>query len=100
MSQLAVRVVRYIARHQLFGPGASIVVGVSGGADSLCLLHLLTELAAPMQLRLHVAHLNHGLRGAEADADAAYVAELAASWGLPATVETRDVAGYAAGHRA
>lgn len=99
MSQLTARVARYIVRRRLFSPGGSLVVGVSGGADSLCLLHILRELAPQMQLRLHVAHLNHGLRGREADADAEFVRELAASWGLPATIATEDVRGYAAAHR-
>ena len=98
MSQLAARVARYITRHELFIPGNTVVVGVSGGADSLCLLHLLRELAPCLQLRLHVAHLNHGLRGAEAAADAEFVRALAATWDLPATVASEDVQGYAVGH--
>lgn len=99
MSQLAARVARYVARRRLFGPGDGIVVGVSGGADSLCLLHVLRELAPRMAWRLHVAHLNHGLRGAEAAADAEFVRELAAAWGIPATIGRADVPGYATEHR-
>ncbi|MCB0257991.1 MAG: tRNA(Ile)-lysidine synthetase, partial [Anaerolineae bacterium] len=53
------------------------MVGVSGGPDSLCLLHVLQHLAPQLGIGLHVAHLNHGLRGAESDADAAFVAETA-----------------------
>ncbi len=84
-----------IERHQLLSHGDAIVVGVSGGPDSLCLLHVLLRLREAYALRLHVAHLNHRLRGAEADADAAFVARLAEEWGLPATIEARDVAGLA-----
>lgn len=80
-----------IERHHLLSHGDAIVVGVSGGPDSLCLLHLLMRLRDEYALRLHVAHLNHQLRGAEAEADAAFVTRLAAEWGLPATVEARDV---------
>ncbi len=83
-------------RQALFAPGEAVVVGVSGGPDSLCLLHLLRRLAADMGLWLHVAHLHHGLRGADADADARFVAELAESWGLPASVGHADVATLAA----
>ncbi len=67
--------------------GSLLVVGVSGGPDSLCLLHALCHKASVRGLRLHVAHLNHGLRGREADEDARAVAAEAARLGLPVTVE-------------
>ncbi len=81
-----------IAHHQLFERGDTIVVGVSGGPDSLALLHCLCALCGELQITLHVAHLNHQLRGAESDADAEFVASLAREWELPATIESRDVA--------
>src|SRR5512137_1827946 len=56
-----------IERNHLLSPGDAVVVGVSGGPDSLCLLHLLLCLRDEYALRLHVAHLNHQLRGAEAE---------------------------------
>lgn len=59
-----------------------VVVGVSGGADSVCLLHTLRHFAQRWQLALHVAHLDHGLRPAAA-ADAAFVEQLAQHWQLP-----------------
>ena len=80
-----------IERNRMLSPGDAMVIGVSGGPDSLCLLHLLLRLREEYALRLHVAHLNHQLRGAEADADAAFVAQVAAEWDLPATIESRDV---------
>jgi len=80
-----------IERNDLLSPGDAIIVGVSGGPDSLCLLHVLLRLRDEYALRLHVAHLNHQLRGAEAAEDAAFVAGLAAECGLPATIESRDV---------
>lgn len=70
---------------------ACIVIGVSGGPDSLCLLHALHALSRAHGWSLHVAHLHHGLRGHDADADAEFVARLAAEWGLPCTVERVDV---------
>jgi tRNA(Ile)-lysidine synthase len=82
-------------RYQLISPGDTVIVGVSGGPDSLCLLHVLAALAPPLAARLHVAHLHHGLRAAEADADAAFVAGTAAAWGLPCTLEQADVAALA-----
>ncbi len=74
---------------------AGIVVGVSGGPDSLCLLHVLRSLSQERDWKLHVAHLHHGLRGQEADADAEFVARLAAEWEIPCTVERADVPGWA-----
>ncbi|MGC8787069.1 MAG: tRNA lysidine(34) synthetase TilS, partial [Anaerolineae bacterium] len=84
-----------IKRHHMLSQGDAVIVGVSGGPDSLCLLHLLLRLRDAYALRLHVAHLNHCLRGEEAEADAAFVAQLASEWGLPVTVEKRDVAALA-----
>ena len=95
MDDLLARVRQYAQRNRLFSPGETVVVGVSGGPDSLCLLHLLRRLAPELRLWLHVAHLHHGLRGADADADAAFVAELADCWGLPCTVGRAEVAALA-----
>lgn len=80
-----------IERGRLLKAGATIVVGVSGGADSLCLLHVLCELGLESNWSLHIAHLNHCLRGAEADEDMIFVALLALDWGLPCTIEVTDV---------
>lgn len=66
--------------------GETVLVGVSGGADSIALLHCLRTLAPEFGLTLHVVHVNHGLR-AGADADQAFVEELARQWGVPCSVE-------------
>ncbi len=92
------RVREAIQRNRLVSPGETVVIGVSGGPDSLCLLHVLDRLRQEYALSLHVAHLHHGLRGADADADAAFVRALAADWGLPCTVEQADVRRLAAEH--
>src|SRR5579859_4536404 len=85
----------YIEQHQLFPESGTIIVAVSGGTDSLCLLHALNRLCGPGRryphLRLRVAHLNHKLRGEAGFQDAAYVAQLAVRWGLPATIGEIDV---------
>jgi tRNA(Ile)-lysidine synthase len=88
-----------IETHNLITPGDGIVVGVSGGPDSLCLLHVLLRLSQALDLRLHAAHLHHGARGVEADGDAEFVESLAAEWGLPVTVEQRDVPALARAHK-
>jgi tRNA(Ile)-lysidine synthase len=67
------------------------VVAVSGGPDSVCLLHILVRLRKELNLELHVAHLNHQLRGSEAETDAQYVSQLAQGLGITATIERRDV---------
>jgi tRNA(Ile)-lysidine synthase len=67
----------------LLRPGLRLAVGVSGGADSVALLRALAERSRELGLVLHVAHLHHGLRGAEADADRDFCRELAEKLGLP-----------------
>jgi tRNA(Ile)-lysidine synthase len=73
----------FIQSHKLLAPGDRVLVAVSGGPDSVALLHLLCDLREELELRLEVAHLQHGIRGAEAQEDAQFVAELAEKLGLP-----------------
>jgi tRNA(Ile)-lysidine synthase len=75
--------------------GASLLVGVSGGADSVSLLRGLRELADPAELRIVVAHLNHGMRPAAAGADADWTQELCGRLGTPIVIESVDVPAYA-----
>jgi len=79
-----------IRENRLFSQGDTVVVAVSGGADSVALLDILSSLS---ELRLHlvVAHLDHGLRGTESDADAAFVEQLAARYRLPCNVQRVNV---------
>ena len=75
----------------LLKPGLRLAVGLSGGADSVALVRALAEHSAELGLVLHAAHLHHGLRGAEADADLEFCRQLALSLRLPfheATVDT------------
>ena len=74
-----------------------LVVAVSGGPDSLALLLLLAELKQPLGLSLHVAHLDHGLRGGDSQADAQFVEEIALQLSLPVTLEQEDVKAYRMG---
>lgn len=91
---LTQRVLDYIREKRLLPGGQKLVVAVSGGPDSVCLLRILADLRHELGVALHVAHLNHQLRGAESEADAAYVAGLARRLHLPATIESRDVKDY------
>src|SRR5437762_1765936 len=65
------RVARHIREQGLITRAETVVLAVSGGADSLCLLHVLYALAPALDTHLHVAHLDHGLRGAAGAADRA-----------------------------
>jgi len=90
---------RAIRQHHLLSHGETVIVGVSGGPDSLCLLHALLALRDEFGCDLHVAHLNHLLRGADADADAQFVSDLATRWQLPNTTGARDVTALAREHK-
>lgn len=76
------RVARTIRKYQMFEAGSSILVGVSGGADSVCLLRILVELADTLKLRLAMAHVNHGWRGEESTDDERFVTQLATQLNL------------------
>jgi len=86
------RVAAAILRHKMFQTGQKVGVAVSGGADSVCLLHVLRDLAARWNLHLSVLHLNHGLRGAESEADAGFVQNLAAGFGYPFLLRRPELA--------
>jgi tRNA(Ile)-lysidine synthase len=76
----------------LIEPGEKVLVAVSGGLDSVALLHLLNKLRGEMEIVLEVVHVHHGLRGAEADADLQFTRDLAEKLNLPfhfRRVETR-----------
>ena len=85
------KVRRAMDLHDMTRPGDRVLVAVSGGPDSLALLHVLNDLSPERGLALHVYTLDHGLRGDESAGDAAFVAEAAASLGLPCTAERVDV---------
>ncbi len=83
-----------ILRHGMIRPGNRIIVAVSGGGDSIVLLHILYCLSKNWDFNLIVAHLNHGLRGCEGEEDAKFVAEYATSLNLPSVLEKADVRTY------
>jgi len=84
-----------IEQHRLIHQGDHILAAVSGGADSMALLHVLDRLRCDIGCRLSVAHLHHGLRGADADADQAFVQNQAAERGIECVVGRVDIAGIA-----
>ncbi|OGP69791.1 MAG: tRNA lysidine(34) synthetase TilS [Deltaproteobacteria bacterium RBG_13_58_19] len=82
----------YVRQDDLFSPGDRVLVAVSGGPDSVALLHLLKRLEAEWGLALGVGHFDHGLRGRESREEAAFVADLARGLGLPFYLGQGDVA--------
>lgn len=84
------RIKSFIRTNNLFSKGETVVVAVSGGPDSLCLLHLLKSISSELELKLVVAHLNHALRP-EASQEENAVKELALSWSLPFESKTVDI---------
>ncbi len=90
------KMIKYIEENHLICKGDGIVVGVSGGADSVCLLYLLYECRQMWQLTLYVVHVHHGIRGVDADADALYVERLADELRLPFFCVRGDVPSLAA----
>lgn len=77
------RVRETVRKYEMFSHGDGILLGVSGGADSVALLHLLFRLKEELGLCLEVAHLQHGIRGEEARQDALFVANMAERLALP-----------------
>ena len=78
-----------LQQHNMLSPGDHVVVGLSGGADSVALLHWLCGLRDELRLALTAAHVNHGLRGEESDADEAFCRKICVRWQVP--IEVRRV---------
>lgn len=89
------RVLDYVRGTELLTPGDRVGVAVSGGADSVALLRILSGIREEMGLRLLVVHFDHCLRGAESDEDAKFVAELAGRYELKFVCDREDVAAAA-----
>ena len=87
------------ARRCGLAPGDLVIVAVSGGPDSLALLHALARTRRETSLRLYAAHLDHGLRGRESEADAAFVSKTCRDLGVELTAETVDTGAFRRTHR-
>jgi len=84
-------VLRTVRHYKLLSSNQTLIVGVSGGTDSLALLHILSQLRDKLQIQLHVATLDHGIRGALSEADVQFVCRVAEQWHIPYTRGYRDV---------
>ena len=84
-------VLAYIRKYHMISPGEICLVGLSGGADSVCLLLLLAEFQEELQCFLQAVHINHRIRGAEAERDAFYCRKLCQEKGIPYYEYSYDV---------
>ena len=88
-----------IRKYSMLTAGSRVLCAVSGGADSMCLLHWLSELRETYQITLFAAHYEHGLRGEESLRDAEFTKAQCTDLGIPCVVEHGDVAAFAASQR-
>lgn len=88
----------FAGEHHIFAGGDHIIAGVSGGADSMCLLVLLHRLSQDMDFRLTAVHVNHQLRGSESDEDEAFVKEFCRKEQIPCVAVHAAVREYAQQH--
>lgn len=89
---LTEKILFYMKRYHMIPENKNIVVGLSGGADSVCLLYVLAALRKKLGLQLCAVHVHHGLRGVEADADEAYVRDICRAWDVPLKAMRIDAA--------
>lgn len=88
------KVLQYVKEYQMIEEGDCVVAGVSGGADSVCLLLMLLEINKTLPIEINVVHINHRIRSDAAN-DAAYVRELCEKYKLSFTLVEEDVAALA-----
>ncbi len=88
------KVLSTINKHNLIQKGDKIVLGLSGGPDSVCLLHVLNRLKKDFNIEIYAAHLNHQIRGIEAQKDALYVSKLCEDMGIIFFVKSINVPKY------
>ncbi len=98
MNNLYETVEGYCRKHNLFSYGDGIVVGLSGGADSVFLLYILSKIKEPWGLHLVAVHVNHGIRGKEAQRDQEYAQAFAESLGIPCKVYKENIPELAKNH--
>lgn len=88
------KVLSTINKYNLIEKGDKIVLGLSGGPDSICLLHILNRLRETLEIEVYAAHLNHQIRGIEAQKDALYITQICDDLGITSFVKSIDVPKY------
>ncbi|MBQ7726205.1 MAG: tRNA lysidine(34) synthetase TilS [Clostridia bacterium] len=92
-------VLQTLSKHKMLEGVHTLSVAVSGGADSMALLHLLSRFSSEWGVKLTAVHFNHEIRGEEADADEAFVKKACAEWGIPFISGREDVPDFAKSHK-
>ena len=87
-----------IEKYKMLNAGDAVTVGLSGGADSCALVHVMFTLREEFGISVSACHINHNLRGAESDSDEAFVRKLCAELGIPLEVYNIDVKGALGKH--
>lgn len=85
------KVKRYVTENKIFEGCSMVIAGVSGGPDSMTMLHILNQIRKKENMELKVVHVNHGIRGAEADRDQKLVEDICTQWGIACSVYAYDV---------
>lgn len=88
---MKIKAIRAIERHQMLHPGDTVLAALSGGADSMALLHVLYELKEEYNINIIAAHFNHGIRGEEAKRDENFCVEVCKSLGVELFVGFADI---------
>jgi len=84
-------VLAYIKQNKMIKKKDMILAGVSGGSDSMAMLHILRELQEEVDFSLKVVHVHHGIRGQEADRDSRFVEKICKEWQIPCSIHYYDV---------
>ncbi|MBO5318639.1 MAG: tRNA lysidine(34) synthetase TilS [Ruminococcus sp.] len=92
------KICRFIEENNMLSSGDTVVCGLSGGADSVCLLLVLNELSQQLGITVEAIHVNHSLRGAESDRDESFCKCLCEKYGIRFTAERVDVNAFAQMH--
>lgn len=92
------KVLNYVEQNNMIGGAESVVIGLSGGADSVCLFSVLSRMAADMGFKLYAVHVHHGIRGGEADRDRDFCRRLCEKFNINLTEYEYDVPQYAGEH--
>jgi tRNA(Ile)-lysidine synthase len=95
MNQLELKLKEFIERHRLVCPGQSVLLAVSGGIDSMTMLHLFLRIRKQLDLHLSIIHINHQLRGEESMEDERFVQEISTVYSIPYYCERVNVLSFA-----
>ena len=90
------KVLSWMREQRMTAPGDTVICAVSGGADSVCMLHVLLSLRTALGITVEAVHFNHHLRGAESDRDEAFVRALCAKLDVALHIGNGDVRARAA----